>query len=303
MKISKLFAITLQSKTRYIFFSVSAAYNLLLGLYLKEFLVLSPILLTFYLLAALSTLFLLADVRSKGMRAIIFIALFFIGGINIIYLFQCRRIFLFPTIISLVIPLIYFVAYVEETRKDGFLTKIFVLVITGIIAVNLLSAYNFIYKPEAPYLDNGRDTLWDTQTEELAEELCSGCDTDAEKVKAFHNWIVSNFEYDFNYYPFIQYFDVNKTLKTRQGICYDFSHLFAALCRSQNIPCYVIDGISYTNQNDAHTWNRVYFDGSWWNVDITSDISSLDAGKKLYGFRKLDSAYSQDTDYIITKIY
>ena len=303
MKISKLFAITLQSKTRCIFISVAVAYNLLLGVYLKDYLAVSPILLSFYLLAALPTLFLLADVRSKGMRAIIFVTLFCVFSINIVYLFQCRRIFLFPTIISLVIPLIYFVAYVEETRKDSFLTKIYVLIVTGIIAVNLISAYNHICKPEEPYLDNGRDTLWDTQTEELAEELCSGCETDAEKAKAFHKWLVENFEYDFDCDPFIQYFDVNKTVSTKQGICYDFSHLFAALCRSQNIPCYVVDGVAYIDRTDAHTWNRVYFDGSWWNVDITSDISSLDAGEKLYGFHKLDGAYSQDTQYFITKIY
>ena len=112
-----------------------------------------------------------------------------------------------------------------------------------------------------------------------------------------------HFEYDFDCDPFIQYFDVNKTVSTKQGICYDFSHLFAALCRSQNIPCYVVDGVAYIDRTDAHTWNRVYFDGSWWNVDITSDISSLDAGEKLYGFHKLDGAYSQDTQYFITKIY
>lgn len=57
MKISKLFAITLQSKTRLIFFSVAFAYNLLLDVYLKDFLVFSPMLLTFYLLSVLPTFF------------------------------------------------------------------------------------------------------------------------------------------------------------------------------------------------------------------------------------------------------
>ena len=303
MKRSKLFAITLQSKNRLIFLAVAVIYNLLLGLYLKDFLVLSPILLTFYLLSALPTLFLLADIRSKGMRAAIFVTLFCVFIINLAYLFHCRRIFLFPTIPSLALVLIYYAAFIEETRKDGFLTKIYVFAVTGIVILNLFSAYNFIYKSEAPYLDNGRDTMWDTQTVELADEICSGSETDAEKAQAFQSWIVSNFEYDFDCDPFIQYFDVGKTFRTKKGLCYDFAHLFAAFCRSQNIPCYVIDGTSYTDRTDAHTWNRVYFDGSWWNVDITSDISSADAGKKLYGFHKLDGAYSADTLYFITKIY
>ena len=99
MKISKLFAITLQSKFGLIFFFILAAYNLLLGVYLKDFFVLSPMLLTFYLLTVLPTLFLLADVRSKSMRALIFTLLLLIGLIDLTYLFRCRRIFLFLTII------------------------------------------------------------------------------------------------------------------------------------------------------------------------------------------------------------
>lgn len=46
------------TKTRIIFFSVALTYNLLLGFYLRDFLVLSSILQVFYLLSALPTLFL-----------------------------------------------------------------------------------------------------------------------------------------------------------------------------------------------------------------------------------------------------
>jgi len=171
VKISKLFTITLQSKIRYIFLAIAVIYNLLLGLYLKDFLVLSPILLTFYLLSALPTLFLLVDIRSKGMRVVIFVLSSLIIVMDVIYLFRCRRLILFPTMASLLIEVIYFGAFVEQTRKDGFLTKIYVLAVTGIVILNLNSVYNFIYKPEAPYLDNSRDTLWDTQTVALADEI------------------------------------------------------------------------------------------------------------------------------------
>ena len=85
----------------------------------------------------------------------------------------------------------------RRTEKDGFLTKNFVLAVMGIVGVNSISAYRFMYNPKEPYLDNGRDTMWNTQTEELADELSSNCETDAEKVKVFHKWIVENFEYDF----------------------------------------------------------------------------------------------------------
>ena len=241
MKISKLFTITLQSKIRYIFLAIAVIYNLLLGLYLKDFLVLSPILLTFYLLSALPTLFLLVDIRSKGMRAVIFVLLSLIIVMDVIYLFRCRRLILFPTMASLLIEVIYFGAFVEQTRKDGFLTKIYVLAVTGIVILNLNSVYNFIYKPEAPYLGNGRDTLWDTQTVELADEICTDCETDAEKARAFQNWIVSNFEYDFEADPFIQYFDVSKTIRTRKGLCFDF-----AICSLHSVVVRTFPAMSLT---------------------------------------------------------
>jgi hypothetical protein len=44
-------------KSRIIFFVILFTYNLLLGLYLKDFLVISPMLVTLYLLSALPTLF------------------------------------------------------------------------------------------------------------------------------------------------------------------------------------------------------------------------------------------------------
>ena len=130
-----------------------------------------------------------------------------------------------------------------------------------------------------------------------------GYEPDEEKILAIYEWIISNCEYDYEADPLFQYFDVRKTLRTKQGLCFDFAHLFAAFCRSQNIPCYAVDGVSYKDSAARHTWNRVYFDGVWWNVDITCDISRTAIGKKLYGFQQLESATARDEDYFITKIY
>ena len=182
------------------------------------------------------------------------------------------------------------------------MTKICVLVITALILVTLIAAYNFVCKPEAPYLSNGGATLWDTQTEELADEICANCETNEEKIQAFYQWIIQNFEYDYEADPLIQYFDIRRTLRTRKGLCFDFAHLFAVFCRSQNIPCYVVDGATYKD-GALHTWNRVYYNGSWWNMDVTNDITSTAKGKKLYGFHKLEGAFAPDEDFFIMKIY
>ncbi len=291
------------AKSRIIFFFVLTAYNLLLGVYLKDFLVLSPMLVTLYLLSALPTLFFVLKIRSTPMRAIVLVVLFLVMAMSIVCSVSCRRLLPMLTFVVTAIKMMYFGIVDNSSGKDKLLTKICVMVLTAFIAVLLFFSYNFVYKPEDPYLSNGRDTLWDTQTEELADEICAGCETDEEKVRAFYDWIVSNFEYDYDCYPLFQYFDVRKTLQTKQGICFDFSHLFAAFCRSQNIPCCAVDGISRKNNADRHTWNRVYYDGTWWNVDITTDNSRTANGKELYGFHKLEGAFVPDEDFFITKIY
>ena len=230
MKISKLFAITLQSKSGFIFFFILAAYNLLLGVYLKGFFELSQMLVTLYLLSALPTLFFVLKIRSTSMRVIVLVVLFFVLGMSFVSSFYCRRLLPMLTFIVTAIEMMYFGIVDNSSGKDKLMTKIFVLVLTAFIAVFLFFSYNFVFKPEVPYLSNGRDTLWDTQTEELADEICAGCETDEEKVLTFYNWIIANLEYDYDCYPLFQYFDVRRTLSTRKGVCYDSANLFAAFC-------------------------------------------------------------------------
>ena len=303
MKRSKLFAITLQSKSGLIFFFVLVAYNLLLGVYLKDFFELSPMLVTLYLLSAVPTLFFVLKIRSTPTRSVVLIVLFIVMVMSIVSALSCRRLLPMLTFIVTAIEMMYFGIVDNSSGKDKLLTKICVLTVSALVVIMLLFSYNFVYKPEAPYLSNGRDTLWDTQTEELADEICADCDTDEQKVRAFYAWIIANFEYDYDCEPLFQYFNVHKTLHTQKGLCYDFSHLFAAFCRSQSIPCYVIDGTSYTDFTERHTWNRVYYDGTWWDVDITCDILRSQKNDELYSFRALESASASDQYYFLTKIY
>lgn len=237
------------------------------------------------------------------MRAVVYISLIFIACMNTAYAIYCRRAFPFLALVSLIIVFLYFIAFADNTGKDNLLTKIYVLIASIFIIALLFSSYIFVYKQEDVSLANGQATLWDTNTVKLADEICSDCDTNEEKVKAIYKWVIHNFEYDYEYKPFVQYFNVHKTLRTHKGVCYDFSHLFATLCRSQNISCYVVDGDKRDNFQYHHTWNRVYFDNSWWNVDITFDTIQTQNKRGLYGFRKIESSYSHDKEYYITKIY
>ena len=172
------------AKSRIIFFFLLTAYNLLLGVYRKDFLVLSPMLVTLYLLSALPTLFFVLKIRSTPMRAVVLIVLFFVMLMSIVSALSCRRLLPMLTFVVTAIEMMYFGIVDNNHGKDKLLTKIYVLSVSAFILFTLISAYNFVCKPEAPYLSNGRDTLWDTQTEELADEICSGCETDEEKALA-----------------------------------------------------------------------------------------------------------------------
>lgn len=288
---------------RIIFFTTAFTYNIMLGFYLRDFLVLSPTLQVFYLLSVLPTLFLAVEIKTKAMRAAVYILMILIACMNITYTIYCRRLFPILAIISLIFVLMYFVAFTNATRKDSLLTKIFVFVLSDTILLLLFSAYIFVYKQADLSLTNGQATLWDTKTVELAGEICADCDTDEERVKAIYSWVIHNFEYDYDCKPIIQYFNVHKTLTSQKGICYNFSHLFAALCRSQNIPCYVVDGDKRDNAQSHHAWNQVYFDGSWWNMDITFDTVQTKKQGELYGFSKIDASYNFEDVYLIRRIY
>ena len=147
--------------TRLIFFTIALTYNLILGFYLRDFLVLSPTLQVFYLLSALPTLFLIVEIKTKVMRATIYISLILITCMNIAYAIYCRRVFPFLALVSLAIVFIYFIAFTNKTGKDKLLTKIYVLIVSVLIIALLFSAYIFVYKQEDVFLTNGQATLWD----------------------------------------------------------------------------------------------------------------------------------------------
>ena len=294
---------TKTNTSRIIFFTIALTYNLIFAFYLRDFLVLSPILQVFYLLSILPCLFLIVEIKTKAMRSVVYILIMLIACMNITYAIYCRRVFPVLAIISLVIVFMYFICFADNKGKDNLFTKIYVLVVSTAIVALLFSAYIFICKQDDASLTNGQATLWDTNTVALADEICADCDTDEEKVKTIYYWMTHNFEYDYDCNPVIQYFNVRKTLSSRKGICYDFSHLFAALCRSQNIPCYVVDGDKRDNAQYHHTWNRVYFNDSWWDMDVTFDIVQTKNQGSLYGFRIIDGPYVTIKEFFITKIY
>ena len=101
------------TKSRITFFAIAITYSLLLGLYLKDFLVLSHTLTAFYLLSVLPTFFLLTETRSRAMRAIVYIVLVLNILVNFIYFVCCRR--LLPVMTMLLLVIEQDIGYVART--------------------------------------------------------------------------------------------------------------------------------------------------------------------------------------------
>lgn len=123
--------------------------------------------------------------------------------------------------------------------------------------------------------------------------------TNEEKAKAAYTWILINITYDYDCNPFCQYSDLNKILQTKKGICYDIANLFTAICHSQNIPSYSMDGCLKADYKYKYTWKRVCIDGMWYTIDITADLSA----KTPYGFCRINSYNEPDSSYIIMRVY
>ena len=138
--------------------------------------------------------------------------------------------------------------------------------------------------PMAPYLVSTEEITFsvDDAVSRKADELCAGLTDDGDKVTAIYRFMAAGFTYDrqkgaeiqsgqlVNYVP-----DTERVLAQGTGICYDFSALFAAMCRSQRIPCAIVKG---DLNGSYHAWNRVYVDGAWSEVDVTRAVANRDTG-------------------------
>lgn len=146
----------------------------------------------------------------------------------------------------------------------------------------------------------GMSSNYSKTVRNLADKVTVGCETDTEKVKAIYNYVISNYTYDYDASVIFQYVNIEKTIESKKGICFDFSQLFAALCRMNDIPCVIISG---EDENDRHTWNRCCIDGKWYEVDLTNDIVVYSTGEGIYyGFVEIEGRDAPAEGYRIYSI-
>lgn len=136
----------------------------------------------------------------------------------------------------------------------------------------------------------------DTITKGL--ELTEGLEDPLEKVAAVYDFVVENFEYDkakaktvkSGYLPVL-----DEILEKKQGICFDYAAVMAAMLRSQGVPCKLVVGyagktyhawISVWSEDEGWVEGVVFFDGKdWQRMDPTyaSSNNRSDAIMKYIG--------------------
>ena len=173
------------------------------------------------------------------------------------------------------------------------------------IAFVLIGAVLFSTSLHQYWLKEGLTVIWTDDIDALSDEICSEAKSDKEKVQAIYRWITNNIRYDYEAEMVYQNVDISRTVETKKGICFDYATLFAALCRSQGIPCFILDGYSRDNSSYRHTWNRVYYDNRYWNLDVTYDAIQIQENSNvLYGFRSIGFFPKvNDDEYVITRFY
>ena len=247
----------------------------------------------------------LIKIRAKALRVVKYIIASAVLLVGLFYAMYCRRPLGFWVAISACIVIAISFLSRPKPQKDRLVTKLISCIILTSVFVLTAFSVSFVVISKNSGIINGPETVWNSESQAFFDEICADATTDKEIIAAAYNWILHNLTYDDDYKPAYQCFNVKRTLSLKSGICYDFANLFAAICRSQGVTCYCINGYRRDNVNYQHAWNRVLFDGVWWNMDITFDTCRHNRSPdlSLYGFHACENLYSPDENYVITKIY
>lgn len=149
----------------------------------------------------------------------------------------------------------YFLSIYENVGRDNYSP-----VLSQTMQVELSSEF-------APFLCPSQyvDFTMDSEAVRYARELTEGIEDDLEKVQTIYRWVVRNLTYDYDkavnvstgYLP-----DIDRTLKSKTGICFDYAALMAAMQRSLGIPTKL--NIGYLTGDIYHAWVSVYLDETGW---------------------------------------
>lgn len=141
-----------------------------------------------------------------------------------------------------------------------------------------ISSYSYDYRGTSSsadvtvrltYRETAKQTEYVNQrTESILKTLIKPGMNDHEKVKAIHDWVVLNLEYDTTLTKYTAY----DALSTGSAVCQGYSLLTHKLLKEAGITNKIVEGTAYSSDNpkgQLHAWNLVQLDGKWYHLDTT----------------------------------
>lgn len=134
-------------------------------------------------------------------------------------------------------------------------------------AITFTQDFTVTLKDEfTPYLVPNRyvDFTPDSQAVMLGKELAEGCGADLDVITNIYNYVIENIAYDVEKAKNVSYGytpDIDETLDTGKGICFDYAALMSAMLRSQRIPSKL--EVGYVGET-YHAWISCYVEEVGW---------------------------------------
>lgn len=172
-------------------------------------------------------------------------------------------------------------------------------VLTEAISVNLTDEF-------APFIRPNQYVYYTAENASTAKaaELCAGTEDNLQKVDKVYTYVVENTTYDTEkaqsvtsgYLP-----NVDETLATGKGICFDYAALMAAMLRSQGVPVKLVVGytgsayhawLSVYSEEEGWIEGKIYFDGTTWKLMDPTFASSANSSESIMEYIGNGSNYS-----------
>ncbi len=107
-----------------------------------------------------------------------------------------------------------------------------------------------------------------TQAISLGSDLAKGAYTDLDVVSYVYEYVISNVEYDYDRAAAVDTFylpDIDGTLDSKTGLCFDYAAVMTSMLRSQRIPTQLVIGYA---GDVYHAWISVYTPETGWMNDV-----------------------------------
>lgn len=126
-----------------------------------------------------------------------------------------------------------------------------------------------------------------TKAESIIKSILNTGMTEAEKVRAIHDYIVINTFYAHsiadnigNYTGTEAGFSAYGALINKSAVCEGYSEAFLLLCWTAGIEARLVEGKSYDELGNqvGHEWNIVKIGGKWYQIDCTWDDPTIYSG-------------------------